>query len=186
MFRNHGLIACLLVLGTVAPGFVAGGKLVIEGPPALEPLFQDEEGNWVSGAPGELSQAAPGALLMLSYLFKVLAGPADGPYSLTLAIPENLEYQSGTAVGPGSQTWVSFDNGLNFVADGESYREVQSPDQSLVARVTHLRWVFGRSLQPGVRGYVRYRAIKQFAPLEAPPESDTSPVTENPGQENRP
>lgn len=185
-FRNHGLSVCLLALGTVAPGLVAGGELSIEGPPALELLVEDVEGGRMLEPLGGLAQAAPGDLLMLSYAFTVPSGPVEEPYSLTLAIPEILEYQSGTAVGPGSQTEVSFDGGLNFVADRRNQDQGQAPDPSLLTRVTHLRWVFGRPLQPGVRGYLRYRAVKRIAPLEAPPQPEAGPVTENPVQENKP
>ncbi|MCJ7558734.1 MAG: hypothetical protein MUP90_17730 [Gammaproteobacteria bacterium] len=119
-------------------------------------------------------------------MFEVPGGPADGPCVLTLAIPDILGYQSGTAVGPGSQMLVSFDGGLKFVADRASHKQDQVTDQSGVARVTHLRWLFGRPLQPGVRGYVRYRAIKLAPPVEASEQSGVTPVDGNISQEKNP
>ncbi len=183
------------MLGMATPGLVSAGELSIQGPPALESLRKIEGGGWVPGALGDFGQVDPGTLLMVSFVFQVPSGSIEESHVLTLAIPGILEYQAGTAAGPGSQTLVSFDGGLSFEADRKSPRQQQSLDQSqarsLDPRATHLRFVFGSALRPGVRGYVRYRAVKlaQYAPVrpeEASLSSPTRPVPDSVPGENKP
>lgn len=179
----------LLILGASIPGVVSAAELSIVGPPALESLLESEEGGWVSQAQEHLGRFDPGTLVMVSYLFQVPDGPAEGPHVLTVTIPIALDYQPGTAAGPGSQALVSFDGGLNFEADRVGPRQDPSQARSLDAGATHLRWVFSNSLQPGVRGYVRYRAVKlappgRARPDAAPPQDGAAAVVDDDGREN--
>jgi hypothetical protein len=74
---------------------------------------------------------------------------------LTLAVPDWLDYQMGSAVGPGSQTLLSFNNGLSFGTDPGL------ESAAGYARASHIRWIFARRLSPGAQGQVRYRAIRR-------------------------
>lgn len=176
--RNQGLATWLLILGATLAGLASAGELSIDGPPALESLLANGEGGWVARARENLGQVDPGSLVMVSYLFQLPYGADEAPHVLTVAIPEGLEYQPGTAAGPGSQALVSFDGGLSFAADGQTPGQQGSPFTDVGA--THLRWVFSTSLQPGVRGYVRYRAVK----LAPGSQSIAAPVVADDGQEN--
>ncbi len=131
--------------------------LVPEGPIALELLVEADEGNWRLVLLDTIRQAPPGRLVMVSVLFRVPQEPGPDPQMLTLAVPDWLDYQLGRAVGPGSQTLLSFNNGLSFGTDPGP----ESSPEYVGARASHIRWIFTRRLSPGAQGQVRYRAIRR-------------------------
>jgi hypothetical protein len=141
-----------VLLGLAVP--VLGADLLISDPPALELLAPQAEGGWHLTVLAGLEQVVPGDLVMVSQAFRVPDGPQEGAFSLTLAIPDELEYVPGTAVGPGARRLVSTNYGETFVTDGAGRKGKAG------VRITHLRWIFTGTLQPGVLGYVRYRAVK--------------------------
>lgn len=136
-------------------GLAHGEDLLPEGPLALELLVETDEGNWRPVLLDTIRQAPPGRLVMVSVLFRVPEEPGPDPQMLTLAVPDWLDYQMGSAVGPGSQTLLSFNNGLSFGTDPGL------ESAAGYARASHIRWIFARRLSPGAQGQVRYRAIRR-------------------------
>lgn len=137
-------------------GLVQAEDLSPEGGVALELLVETDSGTWRPVALDTPRQAPPGRLLMVSIPFRVPAEPGPDPQMLTLAVPDWLDYQMGSAVGPGSQALLSFDNGLSFGKDPGPGASSQYPG----ARASHIRWIFGKRLSPGALGQVRYRAVR--------------------------
>ena len=145
-----------LVLFCLIP-WAEAEDLLPEGGLALELLVEADNGRLRPVPLDTLQEAPPGDLLMLSVLFRVPREPGPPPQMLTLAVPDGLDYQLGTAVGPASQVLLSFNGGLSFGSDPGAGRSGEYAG----ARASHVRWIFTRRLSPGARGQVRYRAVKQ-------------------------
>ena len=148
---------CLCGILTGCFGSAQAEDLLPEGPVALELLVQADEGNWRPVLLDTMRQAPPGRLVMVSVRCRVPEEPGPDPQMLTLAVPDWLDYQMGSAVGPGSQTLLSFNNGLGFGTDPG----LESSAEYAGARASHIRWIFTRRLSPGAQGQVRYRAIRR-------------------------
>lgn len=154
---NRRVFWCLLGILSACFAPALAEELSPEGPLALELLVETGEGSWKPVVLDTYRQAPPGRLLMVSIRFRVPAEPGLAPQLLTLEIPDWLDYQMGSAVGPGSQVLLSFNNGSSF---GKDPGARVSPEYA-GARASHIRWVFGRRLSPGVLGQVRYRATRR-------------------------
>ena len=139
------------------PGSILAEELSPEWPVALELLVEADEGRWRLVAIETLRQAPPGRLLMVSVLFRVPVQAGPEPQMLNLAVPDSLDYQMGSAVGPGSQVQLSFNKGLSFSVDPGPGKSSEYAG----ARASHVRWVFTRRLSAGAQGQVRYRAIRR-------------------------
>ncbi|MDH3401104.1 MAG: hypothetical protein OEM03_09060 [Chromatiales bacterium] len=154
---NRMAIWCLGGILTGCFGPAQAEDLVTEGPIALELLVEADEGKWRLVLLDTIRQAPPGRLVMVSVLFRVPQEPGPDPQMLTLAVPDWLDYQLGSAVGPGSQTLLSFNNGLSFGTDPG----LESSADYAGARASHIRWIFTRRMSPGAQAQVRYRGIRR-------------------------
>jgi len=146
---------CGILAGCFGP--LQAEDLVSEGPVALELLVEADEGSWRPVLLDTIRQAPPGRLVMVSVWFRVPENPGPDPQMLTLAVPDWLDYQLGSAVGPGSQELLSFNNALSFGTDPGLKRSSEYAG----ARASHIRWIFTRRLSPGAQGQVRYRGIRR-------------------------
>ena len=154
---SAGFFCCLWGIFFAYFESVAAQEMSPEGPVALELLVETDAGGWTPVALDTPGQAPPGRLIMVSTRFRVPAEAGAEAQMLTLAVPDWLTYQLGSAVGPGSQALLSFNNGLSFGKDPGAGKSAEYAG----ARATHVRWIFTRRLSPGAQGQVRYRAIRR-------------------------
>ncbi len=88
-------------------------------------------------------------------------GDADAQsVTVTDPVPQQMRYVDGSAFGGGTDIVFSIDGGKTFAAAGELV--VQEADgsvrQARAEDYTHIRWTMRSPLQPGKRGYARFRA----------------------------
>ncbi len=127
----------------------------------IEPLIPIGEGarRWVVPPGGTGSSER----FLCSVTFDVVEAVASGAgVAIVEPVPEGLVYLPGSATGPGARIELSTDAGRTFRPEGE-----MSADSE---RITHVRWVLGGPLAPGMRGRVSFRAQLAAGPSTSNPD----------------
>ena len=104
-------------------------------------------------------QAVPGEEIIVTVAFTIVSGQHVHDARISTAIPAGFVYVAGSAQGPAATVLFSIDGGASFVPAAELV--VHDPEGSRDARAedyTHLRWLLPGPFEPGVRGFLRYRA----------------------------
>ncbi len=167
--NRHARRAWLLALLALQPvaGALAEESVNLAAPEALmsrlviEPLIPigEEAQRWVvpPGGTGSSEQ------FLCSVTFDVLESVASGAgVAIVEPVPDGLEYLPGSATGPGARIELSTDAGLTFRPESE----VSAGGE----RITHIRWVLGGPLAPGMRGRVSFRAQLAAGPSTGIPD----------------
>lgn len=93
------------------------------------------------------------------YFTNVSDAPAENVIIVD-PVPGNTAYKEGTAFGPGTVITFSVDGGSRF--DRPENLTITGKDGRIYAArpsdYTHIRWAFEPALEPGKRGFVRFRA----------------------------
>jgi uncharacterized repeat protein (TIGR01451 family) len=107
-----------------------------------------------------VTKVVPGDEVVYTIVFtNVGEEPADA-VRITNPIPREMRYVEGTAFGPGTRVTYSVDGGQTY-AEADALTVVADDGAARPARVedyTHIRWELGAPLDPGAKGFARYRA----------------------------
>ena len=108
----------------------------------------------------EATSIVPGdtVIYVISYVYSG-DEPADNVV-INNPIPEHMIYQQGTAIGVGTTSTYSVDDGETFDTP-ENLMVVEDDGTARAATVEDyiaIRWTFNASVQPEAEGYVEYRA----------------------------
>lgn len=123
----------------------------------VERLRSDEDGRTVL----EPLSAAPAAgdELVYTVSFVNAGGMAATDVRITQPIPPAVELVADSAVAPRAEVTYSVDGGRSFGWAEELV--VRDGDRETVAAAgayTHVRWRLAGAVEPGARGFVRFRA----------------------------
>ncbi len=115
--------------------------------------------------------ATPGDELVLTVTFQNVTPETLDGVRITQPIPPNMRYVAGSAIGPGSEVLYSVDGGVSYgqpnelkVVAADGTRRAATADD-----YTHVRWLLQAPLEPGARGFARFRAIVRAAPPPSAP-----------------
>jgi uncharacterized repeat protein (TIGR01451 family) len=115
--------------------------------------------------------ATPGDELVLTVTFQNVTSETLDGVRITQPIPPNMRYVDGSAIGPGSEVLYSVDGGVSYgqpnelkVVAADGTRRAATADD-----YTHVRWLLKAPLEPGARGFARFRAIVRAAPPPSAP-----------------
>ncbi|MGB8518178.1 MAG: hypothetical protein WCD45_09855 [Gallionella sp.] len=106
------------------------------------------------GIPGD-------AMLYVTTVENIGKKAADSGAAITVPVPQNTEYQAGSAYGDNTEITFSIDGGKNFaspeklsVKSSDGYEQIASSSS-----YTNIRWTFKKQFAPGATGEVGFRAI---------------------------
>jgi uncharacterized repeat protein (TIGR01451 family) len=104
-------------------------------------------------------QALPGEEIIVTVAFTNASGRIVHDARISTAIPDGFAYVAGSAQGPAATVLFSIDGGESFAPSAELFVSDQDGERVAGADAyTHLRWLLPGPFDPGVRGFVRYRA----------------------------
>lgn len=157
------LITALVIscLATVASA-QGGGNINVSTVAEKEVITTDADGNQVQRlVPAENEKIVPGDEVIFTVTFTNISGESTDNVTITNPVPDHMRYVAGTAFGPGTDISFSVDGGQTYaVAD-----ELTMPDAVTGTRpatpddYTHIRWRMRNTLQPGAKGFARFRAV---------------------------
>jgi hypothetical protein len=104
-------------------------------------------------------EALPGEEIIVTVAFTNVSGRIVHDARISTAIPDGFAYVAGSAQGPAATVLFSIDAGVSFAPATEL--SITDQDGERAARAddyTHLRWLLPGPFDPGVRGFVRFRA----------------------------
>jgi uncharacterized repeat protein (TIGR01451 family) len=99
--------------------------------------------------------------IVYTVAFKNTSGRPVDNVRITNPIPPRMRYVEGSAYGPGADVLYSVDGGRTFGKPNELVVATEEGSSHVAAAVdyTHIRWVLKAPLEPGAKGFARFRAV---------------------------
>ena len=135
------------------------GNIWVQTVAEKEEVVTDELGKEVTKLV-PVSTVVPGDEVIYTISFtNVGAEPAE-KVTITNAVPQHMAYVGDTAFGPGTEVTYSVDGGRNYgFPDRLTAKDEAGDDRPATASdYTHIRWVMRNNLEPGAKGFARFRA----------------------------
>ncbi len=111
--------------------------------------------------PAEDEKIVPGDEVIFTVTFTNVSSESTDNVTITNPIPDHMRYVGGSAFGPGTDITYSVDGGQSYasadeltVTDADLGTKPATPED-----YTHIRWRMRNALQPGAKGYARFRAV---------------------------
>ncbi|MEN7343796.1 MAG: hypothetical protein AAAFM81_12675 [Pseudomonadota bacterium] len=123
-----------------------------------ESVVLDENGNErVALVP--VSKVLPGDVVIYTVSYTNIGEDGADNVTITYPISEELEYVADSAFAPGASISFSADGGTTFDEISNLTVSIDGEDRAAAMKdLTHIRWVLNDVLDPGSRGFGRFRA----------------------------
>ena len=107
-----------------------------------------------------VSTVVPGDEVIYTISFTNISDEPAERVTITNAVPEHMAYVSDTAFGPGTEVSYSVDGGFSYGSPDELTVKDDLGDErpANASNYTHIRWVMRNNLEPGSKGFARFRA----------------------------
>ncbi len=111
--------------------------------------------------PAENQRIVPGDEVIFTVTFTNISAESADNVTITNPVPDHMRLVAGSAVGPGTDITFSVDGGQTYGLPDE----LTVADATLGSRpataddYTHIRWRMQNALQPGAKGFARFRAV---------------------------
>ena len=122
-------------------------------------LFIDESGQEATRLV-PVSTVVPGDEVIYTISFTNISEEPAENVTITNAVPEHMAYVGDTAFGPGTEVSFSVDGGFSYGSPGELTVTDDDGEErpANASDYTHIRWVMRSNLEPGSKGFARFRA----------------------------
>lgn len=151
-------IFAVLILATSTSVFAQEGKIEVKTVVEKETIVVDETGKQnIELVAAE--KVVPGDVVIYTVTYTNVADEAVENIVITNPIGENLQYVADSAFAPGANVSFSVDGGSTFAELGELTVDTDGVTTAARAEdLTHIRWALDGVLDPGSRGFARFRA----------------------------
>ena len=111
--------------------------------------------------PAENEKIVPGDEVIFTVTFTNISGESAANVTITNPVPDHMRFVAGSAFGPGTDITFSVDGGQTYGLPDE----LTVADATLGSRAataddySHIRWRMQNALQPGAKGFARFRAV---------------------------
>jgi len=107
-----------------------------------------------------VSTVVPGDEVIYTISFTNISGEPAENVTITNAVPQHMAYVGETAFGPGTEVTYSVDGGISYGSPDELTVKNDEGDErpANASDYTHIRWVMRNNLEPGSKGFARFRA----------------------------
>jgi uncharacterized repeat protein (TIGR01451 family) len=107
-----------------------------------------------------VSIVVPGDEVIYTISFTNISSEPAENVTITNAVPEHMAYVRDTAFGPGTEVTYSVDGGFSYGSADELTITNDDGDErpANASDYTHIRWVMRNNLEPGSKGFARFRA----------------------------
>lgn len=122
-------------------------------------IFNDEGKKELKRVPAK--KVIPGSEVIFTTTYENISQEKAEKAVITNPVPEHMVYKENSARGAGTQITFSIDDGKSFNIPAKLF-VFDSAGRKYPARpkdYTHIRWEIKKSLQPGGKGEVSFRAI---------------------------
>lgn len=158
MFVSVGLVA--LLAGVSVPSFAAtNGSIKVKSIAQIEKEVVGADGKkHITLVPAD--KAVPGTAVLFTNTFENIGSKEAGNIAINNPVPNNTEYQAGSAYGADSEITFSIDGGKTFAAPEKlKIKTEQGEQMAKPSAYTHIRWSYQKQLAPGATGEVGFRAV---------------------------
>jgi len=106
------------------------------------------------------STVVPGDEVIYTISFTNISDEPAEHVTITNAVPQHMAYVGETAFGPGTVVTYSVDGGISYGSPDELMVKDEEGDErpANASDYTHIRWVMRNNLEPGSKGFARFRA----------------------------
>ena len=154
--------ACLILLGMLSAGSAVAqeGNLQLEHKAEQIQTFVDENGVEQTRMT-DATRVVPGEEIFFTVTYTNRGEEAVEKVTITNPVPDNMDYVDGSATGDNTTITFSVDGGNSFDAPQNLAVNDAEGSQRPAAAVdyTHIRWVVGSDVAPGVSGVVQFSAV---------------------------
>ncbi len=107
-----------------------------------------------------VSTVVPGDEIIYTISFTNISDDPAENVTITNAVPQHMAYVGDTAFGPGTEVAYSVDGGMSYGSPSELTVKDEDGDErpANASDYTHIRWVMRNNLEPGSKGFARFRA----------------------------
>ena len=107
-----------------------------------------------------LAAPAPGDEVVYTVTFVNVSDRTADNIRISNPIPPEMRYVADTAVAPGSEALYSVDGGRTYGLPSELFVSADGVSRRAdTADYTHIRWLLRAPLDPGAKGFARFRAV---------------------------
>ena len=154
--------ACLFVLLSLVLATVTAqerGNIRVQTVAEKEQSVIDESGQEKTRLV-PVNTIVPGEEVIYTISFTNISDEPAENVTITNAVPEHMAYVDETAFGPGTEVSYSVDGGFSYGSPGELTvkDEHGNTRPANASDYTHIRWVMRNNLEPGSKGFARFRA----------------------------
>lgn len=138
---------------------LAGGNVHLQTTVQKEEIVLNDQGQAESRLV-PVTTVVPGDEVIYTITFSNMGQDDAEAVTITDPVPEQMRYVDGSAFGGGTDIQFSVDGGESFAAP-DKLTVLEADGNARIARAedyTHIRWTMRNPLQPGKRGYARFRA----------------------------
>jgi uncharacterized repeat protein (TIGR01451 family) len=150
----------LALLGSFSTGtYAAGAAIKITSIAQLEIEVAGKDGKkTLQRTP--VSKAVPGTVVIYTNTFENVSSKPAGDIVINNPVPNDSEYEAGSAFGKDCEILFSVDGGKKFGhAEELKIKDADGRERAALAReYTHIRWTYKKQLAPGKSGEVGFRA----------------------------
>lgn len=156
---NRALLFVFCALFAVNVAAQQRGNIEVKTVAEQEQVVVDETGEEVTRLV-PVRTITPGEEVIYTISFTNISEDSAENVTITNAVPRHMVYVDNTAFGPGTDVTYSVDGGQTYGAPDELtvIDRDGSEKRATAANYTHIRWVMRHDLQPGSKGFARFRA----------------------------
>lgn len=149
-------LLCLIVTSAMAQ---EKGKIRVQTVAEKQDVVLDESGQETTQLV-PVSTVVPGDEVIYTISFTNISDEPAEKVTITNAVPQHMAYVGDTAFGPGTEVSYSVDGGIAYGSPDElTVRDEEGDERPANASdYTHIRWVMRNNLEPGSKGFARFRA----------------------------
>lgn len=158
MFVSVGIVA-MLASASVPALAATSGSIKVKSVAQIEKEVVGADGKrHITLVPAD--KAVPGTAVVFSNTFENVGAKAASNIVINNPVPDNTEYQAGSAYGADTEITFSIDGGKTFAsAEQLTVKTAQGVVIAKPSTYTHIRWSYQKQLAPGATGEVGFRAV---------------------------